>query len=265
MEIRFYVIPSLKHPFNKALARPIRRLLAHALDLHLVDHESDNVCFQSDFPDQFVPPLHHALLATNPLLASLDVTTAHPALDRTDDDDDSDDGDDYIRVEGFYIPQGTRNDLKSSRSRFALNTILTRFPLLTSLTLNGAAVDDRDLSFLISLPLLQRLSFGALFDLRLGNMVELIESRAYPTALRELAVFVNRPFTTRPMWTIRRNPVDAKRLLEAVEGTRVRIGGDLRDAVSFQEWWDELESDSDDATETGDSEAEGGDVEEESD
>lgn len=40
------------------------------------------------------------------------------------------------------------------------------------------------------------------------------------------------------MWTGRRNYDDAKLLLEAVEGTRVRIGGDLRYALKVEERWE---------------------------
>ncbi|KAL8284104.1 hypothetical protein RQP46_004853 [Phenoliferia psychrophenolica] len=240
-----------EHRFLQEFSGTTKRLLAHVCDLRLVDHESDN----RDLSDDLPPPSHRWLLAANTNITALNISTTHPAINYaplppgilsqdTPSEGGTDNAGSVPEYEDWY------KDETHPRSRFALNTILTRFPLLTSLTLDGAAVDDRDLSFLLSLPLLQRLSFGPLFDLRLENVVEIIQAGAYPPALRELAVFVNRPFTSRPMWTGRRNLVDAKRLLEVVEGTRVRIGGDLRGAVDCQERWDELESDSDDTTDS---------------
>ncbi|KAL8291800.1 hypothetical protein RQP46_002058 [Phenoliferia psychrophenolica] len=149
----------------------------NVVDLRLVDHESDFIALSG----QFLPAIQSALRATNHLLTSLEISTSSPALEvhgafpvQTE-----------TRWEGY---QDAYWDDSVPRTAYALNDALTLFPILTSLSLDGAAIDDRDLSFLSSLPLLQRLSFGAFCDVRLANLVSLVQSGKYPKTLVEIGV-----------------------------------------------------------------------------
>lgn len=126
---------------------------------NLNGHDSD--CLVNPVP----PALHSALLSTNAHLEELDISTASVAVDAGDLPKFPSTHDNVY--EDFYLLEDV------PRSKLALKDIFRRFTILTSLSFDGAAVDDRDLSFLANLPRLQRLTFGAFFDIRLAKLVEI--------------------------------------------------------------------------------------------